>query len=378
MTGSSSTWAAPDYERYLCFPQTYDEGRRWFRDAVAWAGGELRAETNPHGLTPEGEPLTTDIGWFGPRDAERVLLSISGTHGQEYFCGAAGQLDWIATGGPSRLDSNLAVCLVHAHNPYGAAWLSRGNENFVDLNRNYFNHDRPVRPNPLYGELFDLLFTAKMDEHVLDDVMAGFYAFVARTDPVAAMTAMGGGQQTHPTGTLYCGSGPEWSTETLRGIVRRDLSRAKKVVVIDWHTGLGEFGKPTFLAEFATGSPAKAWVDRWWSGAERNTELSETARPEVIGNVCVGVGGDLRAAGVEVVDSVIELGTFANQGVLAALLIDRWLRFACPNPAAPAAVALRTQMMERLNPSNPEWRVAVVEAMRDIYDRTLAGLAAWD
>lgn len=366
-----------DFRKYSCFPQSFSEGRRWFRAAAASAGGLLETATNPRGLTPDGEPLSTDIAWFGPRDARRVFLSISGTHGCEYFSGAAGQIGWMAAGGTATLPADIAICLVHAHNCYGAAWHSRGNEDFVDLNRNYMDHAVELRPNPLYAELFDLLFTKDMNEHILDDVMASFYDFVERSDPVAAMTAMGGGQRSHPTGTLYCGSARAWSTENLARVVSHYFDRAERVAVIDWHTGLGDFGKPTILNDQLKDAAAASWARRWWSGAERNAELAESARPLVVGHVSTGVASDLRSRGATVAETVVELGTFANKGVLMGLLIDRWLRFECADRSTPDAVRLETRMVERLNPSNPEWREAVFHEMAAIYARTIEGLEAW-
>ncbi len=363
--------------RYSYFARSFDEGRAWFRAHGAAAGGVLDGATNPYGLTPQGTPLSTEIAWFGRADAPRVFLSISGTHGAEYFSGAAGQVAWMAEGGPQRLPADVAVCLVHAHNCYGAAWHSRGNEDFVDLNRNYMDHAAELRPNPLYAELFDILFTRAMDEHILEDVMAGFYAFVERNDPVAAMTAMGGGQRSHPTGTLFCGFADAWSTSNLRSLVATRLDRAERAAVIDWHTGLGDFGKPTVLNDIFPQTEAAAFAQGAWGGAGPNAELAASAKPEYVGNVATGIADDLRTRGALVAETVIELGTFANKGVLMALLIDRWLRFECPDRSTPDAVRLETRMVERLNPSNPEWREAVVAAMHDIYAATLRGLAEW-
>lgn len=363
--------------RYQFFPETFFEGRDWFRHAATRVGARLDGASIPGVLGPGGETLSTEWAWFGSRDAKRLLVSISGTHGQEYFAGAAGQLQWMYSGGPSSLSADTAVCLIHAHNPYGAAYLSRGNENFVDLNRNYTDEAVKVRPNALYAELFNILFTREMNEHVLDDVMAQFYDFFARHDRKEAMTAMGGGQTSHPTGTLFCGSGPEWSTRNLKAIVRNLLNNAEKVALIDWHTGLGAFGEVTIMAQHSVGSREHAAARTWWDGAQTADDLQGEAKPDYVGVVCEGVAAELRARGAAVVDSVVEIGTFANKGVLAALLIDRWLRFECEDPQAPTAVALRTKMIERLNPSLPEWRELVLTHSRDIYMRTLAGLAAW-
>jgi Protein of unknown function (DUF2817) len=363
--------------RYNYFARSFAEGRDWFRESVTAAGGALETAINPHGLTPEGAPLSTEIAWFGPVNAPRVFLSISGTHGAEYFSGAAGQIAWLREGGPARLAADVAVCLVHAHNCYGSAWHSRGNEDFVDLNRNYMDHAVILRPNPLYAELFDILFTRELDEHILEDIMAEFYAFVDRSDPVAAMTAMGGGQRTHPSGTLFCGFEDAWSTRNLRQLVSAKPGRAERLAIIDWHTGLGDFGRPTAMNDRFVQPEAAAFARRCWGGAEPDGELANSAKPEYVGNVATGIAAELRARGALVAETVIELGTFANKGVLMALLIDRWLRFECPDRHAPDAVRLETRMVERLNPSNPEWRAAVVEAMRGIYAATLGGLADW-
>ncbi len=367
----------PDIRRYHCFPQTLREGLRWFETQAAAQGGSVEKATIPNERGPGGAALSTAVGWFGDRRAERVLLSIAGTHGQEYFCGAAGQLDWIASAGPQRLPQNVAVCLVHAHNPYGAAFLSRANEDFIDLNRNFNDFSQPIRRNRLYPELFDLLFTTDMDEHILDDVMATFYQFVEDNDTAEVMTAMGGGQDTHPTGTLYCGTEQAWSTQTLRSIVDEYLGHAEKVAVIDWHTGLGEPADAVALEKQAPGSPERAWAEEFWPAAGAAGELEGPELPDYVGEVWRGVADDIRSNGAAAVSTVVEVGTVGNQSVLAALLIDRWLRFECRDPESPKAVEYRTKMIERLNPSRPEWRAGALSSMANFYERTLTGLQTW-
>lgn len=368
-----------EYQSNQCFPQTYEEGRQWFQRAVKQRNGSLKSFVHPDETGPDGEELAIDFAWFGAAEADRLYISICGTHGQEYFCGAAGQLDWLASESCAALPANVAVCLVHAYNPYGAAYISRGNENFVDLNRNYFDPGTHIRPNSLYKELFELLFTADMNEHVMDDVMAAFYEFVENNDTQKAMTAMGGGQNTHPSGTLYCGHGDEWSTTTLRRFAHTHFTQANKVAIIDWHTGLGSFAEMTVLQELPPRSEEYRWACAWWDSPEAHAKLQATeARPDYVGNVNDGLANDLRAADAIVANTVIEMGTFGNQGVLAALLIDRWLRFECVDRDAPKAVELRTKMLERLNPSMPEWRAMVLAKMRLVYTNTITGLEHWE
>jgi hypothetical protein len=131
------------------------------------------------------------------------------------------------------------------------------------------------------------------------------------------------------------------------------------------------------LAEHAEGTMEHARISEWWSGLPTAIDVQGEARPEYFGTVCVGAATELRARGAEVVDTVVEFGTFENEGVLAALLIDRWLRIECKDSSSPQAVALRTKMAERLNPSLPEWRTLVLQRGADFFARTLDGLASW-
>ena len=368
-----------DYQKYRCFPSSFSEGRDWFAEAVTQKSGTHERFVHPHAKGPDDGELSMDIGWIGNRDADKLFIAISGTHGQEYFAGAATQLSWLASDAPDDLPDDVAVLLVHAFNPYGAAHFSRGNENFVDLNRNYQLFDQPVRPNPLYQKLFDILFTPDLDDHILDDVMASYHEFMKSEDGKAAMTAMGGGQDTHPSGTIYCGTEQEWSTLTLRDAVDRYCGKAKKVALIDWHTGLGDYGEFTVLQELAPDSEEYRWACAWWAGAlDVDKIYDEGVMPDFIGHVSDGVADQLRDGGAQVVQSVIEMGTFDNDAVIKALLIDRWLRFECNDKNAPEAVALRTKMMEWLSPALPDWQRAVAEKSQSFYQRTIAGLVNWN
>ena len=365
---------AESIRRYWCFPESLAEGREWFGRATTENAGLIESATLPGHEDPAGNPLSTEVAWFGRRNAPNVYLAVCGTHGQEYFCGVAGFLGWMTSGGPQALDDDVAVCMVHAHNPYGAAWLSRGNENFVDLNRNYMAFDEPVRPNRLYGELYDLLFTQNMSEHVLDDAMARFYQFLQENDDFEVLTAMGGGQDTHPKGTIYCGKTQEWSTRNLRSIIDEFCGEAERVAIIDWHTGLGEPAVATALEEQPPDTDAFHWARKFWNTGEAEKGLEGPEVPDYVGQVWKGATQDVRALGARAIGTVVEIGTVGNQSVLAALLIDRWLRFECADPMSPFAVEFRTKMIERLNPSRPEWRQATQSAMAKVHQDTIAGL----
>src|SRR5262249_9055808 len=118
------------------FSDTYSAARDKFHVAVAKAGGQPAAVAHP-GPGLAGAALSTDAAWFGPRNAERVLLLVSATHGVEGFCGSGCQIGWLETGGPQRLPKDMGALVIHAINPHGFSWLRRVTEDNVDLNRNF-------------------------------------------------------------------------------------------------------------------------------------------------------------------------------------------------------------------------------------------------
>ena len=368
--------SVPDIAKHFCFPTTYDEGARWFAALAEQCGATLETATLPDHQGPNGEALRTLTAWLGDPDAPKVLLHICGTHGQEYFSGAAVQLDWLLNDAQN-LPSDVAVCLVHAHNPYGAAYMSRGNENFVDLNRNYFLGEINVRPNPLYAELWAMLEIKAADQHTLDNAINGFYQFVEENDEQAAMTAMGGGQNTHPSGILYCGREREWSTVRLQDLVERELSSRAAVVVMDWHTGLGQFAEPTVLCRMPQSAVMAKWAEAVWDATHEASKLEGPEQPDYVGEIHSGIFSQLEAHGVPCADTVVEIGTMDNTSVLQALLIDRYLRFEVDEVDSAWAGSLRSKMAERLNPSLVSWREQSLNASRGIFSRTISGLAEW-
>ena len=361
------------------FSETYLEARSRFVEAIRDAKGEISSTTNPHARGPADEALITDVAWFGPKTASRVMLSISGTHGQEFFAGAAGQRAWLVSGEYGNLPTDVAVCLVHANNAFGAAHFSRSNENNVDLNRNYFDHSQSRKTDSLYGDLHDTIFPRRNAGTLFEDGTARFVEWCKAHTTEQLVSALDVGQQSHPDGIIYCGQQEEWSTRNLRRIADSYLRQAEKIALIDWHTGLVKFGEATGINVMDQTSDQYRWACAWWGRPGEPVKQSQIKgpSPESVGYIHAGMAADLRRHGSTVADAVIEWGTFDNPSVIAALLIDRWLRFECTDPQSAEAVMWRTRMMERLNPTLHDWRKAVVDGSVSIYANTIRGLAFW-
>jgi len=359
------------------FSDSYDEARVAFIDQAERTGGQVETTINPHAVGPAGEALATDIAWLGPTDARRVMIAISGTHGQEFFAGAATQLAWLRGDGPARLPADVAVCFVHAHNAYGAAHLSRTNENNVDLNRNWFDHAAPRAANTRYGELDAILFQDDLSEAIIDDAVSGFFKWAESRTREELFEALDNGQQTHPQGIIYCGVDEQWATANLKAYALSHLRHAERVALIDWHTGLGAFGQPLVMADLDPAGDEARWAAAWW-GARLSAEKATTPFVGQDGGfIKIGLAADLRNQGASVAGAVIEWGTYDTAAIMKALIIDRWLRFRCDDPRGVHAAIWRTRMMELLNPSAPEWRQAVASKGAEIYTDTICGLDLW-
>jgi len=132
------------------FSENYAESRAKFKDAVR-SVGTLHSVKHPE-AGPDGGPLYLDFGVIGPDDASAALVLISGTHGPELFAGSGPQTALINSG-IIKDYSDLKVILIHAHNPYGCAWLRRTDHKNIDLNRNYYDFSIPFTPQQMEGML---------------------------------------------------------------------------------------------------------------------------------------------------------------------------------------------------------------------------------
>ena len=113
------------------FPKDYRAARKAFIAACAGAHADSIARVHPKALGPRGNPLFLDSVALGPRDATKALLVAAGSDGREICQSSAaltGLLDAKTLPGP---DARLV--LVHALNPFGAAWGGRENEDGILL-----------------------------------------------------------------------------------------------------------------------------------------------------------------------------------------------------------------------------------------------------
>lgn len=371
------TEASPVPDRY--FAGSYRQGRENFLAACRRAGLSVDSHVHPRLKGPEGEELAMDAVWIGPADSSRVLVVSCGTHGLEAAAGSATMLRWLETDGPGRLPDGMAALLVHAVNPFGWAWDRRGNEDGIDLNRNFVNHDAPYPANPAYADLHPALLETGMDKAGLEAFAETFHRLAAAKGLNYALTGITSGQYDCPDGLSYGGNAPSWSLETLYVIAGKYLGRADKILHIDWHTGIGTYGQSHFILDEDRTSPAYGLMSGWWPDQTIHCDdVVEGVSISYNGVLVVGLRNQVEAlSGAKMVNITIEWGTYEVERMIGALVMDNWLAHRAKNADPELVRQVRAQLVELFYPQAADWRQNVLTASETLYTHAIDGLASW-
>lgn len=352
------------------FSNTYAEAREKFYAAAAAAGCSMRSYQNPT-LGPDGGRLFTDVARLGPRDASKMLVLTSATHGVEGFCGSGAQVTYLRSGKGEALPADTGVLLIHAVNPHGFAWIRRVNEDNVDLNRNFVDHSKTYPKNDGYDELAAAIKPQKWDEASLGEAQKTFDSYTQKHGAFGFQQAVSGGQYKHADGVFYGGNKPTWSNQTIRRIVRRELGQAKQIGLIDFHTGLGPFGHGELIG---VGDPSHPMAKRTkaWYGDEVTSPEGGTSTSAVV----VGVMADCvpqEAPYADVTAIAIEYGTYPVPEVLGAVRQDNWLHIHGDVNSAQGK-EFKAYMKERFYPAADKWKEMVWSRADEIIGKAIKGL----
>jgi hypothetical protein len=357
------------------FEADYARARARFLATARSKGARLTAHALQGVRGAAGEDLTIDVAVFGDAQASAALLDISGVHGQEAFAGSAAQLAYLerAFAPPP---AGVKHVFVHGLNPWGFSHLSRGNENHVDLSRNFLDFETEVGPaNLRYAEINEAYTPDVWTEETVSRLAQKLMQLSMSTSRAEFLTTLTGGQSQFPRGAHFTGTEPEQSHRILKSICERELSDVELLAYLEWHTGLGEYAKPFFISPCGPGTEALGIAQAWFGDptiGKTEDAFGGDAQPSYSGLIATGVQRFLPKA--MMVGSAVEFGTLPLNEVAEALMIDRWLRFGSA-PADPAFREAQTKrMMEALNPSDPAWRKAVEDHGVRISRQAVEGL----
>jgi hypothetical protein len=306
------------------FSANYAEARRKFLDAAGAAGAAIETHVNPNAKGAAGEELALDVARFGDRDAESLLIVCSGTHGNEGFCGSFCQTGFIGEGVVDARPRGVAVLLAHAVNPYGFSHIRRVTEDNVDLNRNFHDFSKPPPENARYAEIHNLLVPGDWHGPGRAQADAALKSWREANGGMPAYQAtVAGGQYAFSDGLFFGGRRPTWSNETFRAIVKAHGAPAKRVGVIDIHSGLGPAGYGEPISVVAPGAPEFERSRAWWGGEVTSVTDGTSKSPPVTGLLIGSIAESL--PGAETTSIGLEFGTVPLAEVLEAIRGDNWL-----------------------------------------------------
>ncbi len=351
------------------FSQNYESARSLLL-SVAETNGSWHHEAYKHpqaGL--EGNPIYTDVLRRGPKDASRILVISSGTHGVEGFCGSAIQSQFVKDN--PVLPDDLAVVLIHAINPFGFSHLRRVTEDNVDLNRNFVNFDSDQLENEAYRKLDSLLNPVELPAGAIEKIVQKLLELQNSMDFVTFFKAVSGGQYEFPRGVQFGGSKPGWSRKTVESIWVQQLSNAETVVHIDIHTGLGSRGVGYLMMAADDDEPHHALMQQWFG------DMLITPRPASHEDTVLG--GYLNAGMEEtlpatwVIPMTLEYGTESPDVVMRSLIEDNWLTHH-GELDSDAGRDIKSRLLRAFYPACEDWKLAVIKRGIEVYSKALDGL----
>jgi hypothetical protein len=366
---------SPEAAAAAVFPPDFTGARERFLALSARAELPVKTYENPR-KGPSGERLATDVAFQGDPGAPKLLVTISGTHGVEGFCGSGCQADWLTETARAELPPDIAVLHVHAINPYGFAWLRRVTEEGVDLNRNFYDFTRPLPENPDYDTLADALVPTALTPEIVAEAEARIAAFLDQRGYEALQRARSGGQYKHPTGMFYGGTKPTWARETLeRILVDYELAARARLAVIDYHTGLGPYGYGELICDHDPGTPSVATAREWYGEGVTVPLLGTSSSVPKHGTV--GMGFWQAWLGARVVYTALEYGTFSPDQGRGPMREDHVLHArGAVDWSAPETQRIKRALRRHFFPDTQPWRELVLFRSRQVLGQALAGLAA--
>lgn len=353
----------------LALTTTYADSRADFLERARAAGAAIT--TLDHTDTgPAGEELACDTAWLGPTDAASVVVVVSGTHGVEGYAGSALQRAWLRDLTPAR-PADVAVCAVHALNPYGFAWVRRVTEGNVDLNRNFvdFAH-RP--PNDGYDRIADLLVPASWDQATQDSTSAALIEIAGEVGFETFQQWVSGGQYRHPTGLFYGGERPVWAQRTLRSLCDELLAGRERIAIIDLHTGLGPRGVGELISSDGPGDAPYQRAVEWFGDDVTSLVAGDSVSAELSGEWLPAVAEWLSPA--EVTGVALEFGTVDTLTVIQALRGDAWLH-AHGDPRGSEAAPIKAAMRAAFADDGPDWIADLQSRFRSVLAAAFEGVA---
>ncbi|SMF06643.1 DUF2817 domain-containing protein [Pseudobacteriovorax antillogorgiicola] len=303
--------------------------------------------------TPE---LVTHTAWIGRRDAVRVLVLISGTHGVEGYCGSAVQSCILEEFSQDRIKLELqqAVLMIHALNPWGMKWARRCDQEGIDLNRNFIDFGKKPESHPLFQEFAAALACENKTER--DQRLHALLATMGQTEFDIMVS---GGQYLIDWAPFYGGQGPAFANPVMDEIIQDWGLEGRQTVVVDLHSGLGPWAYGEVISDHPIESSGSEFASRLFGQA-----LAETARGE---SFSVPKEGLLDYRWHQLMNDsgcfvTLEFGTYSKERLFQVLCDEHgfWKDFKEVDANDSSYLKRRSAMLHHFCPDDLLWQQAVL------------------
>jgi len=353
------------------FPSDYRAARHAFIQAAEDLSLDITTRVHPTATGPDGKPLFMDVAEIGPRKAKAALLLMSATHGAEGYFGSGVQTGLLREGKlvPPK---GAKIVVLHAVNPYGFAWDRRVNEDNADINRNFIDFKNPPQ-NDAYDALAEWISPRDVSREAMKEANAHLRTYSDKHGAFALQRAISAGQYKHPDGVYFGGSKESWSSLMLHDVIREHLASVKELIVIDFHTGLGESGAAEMITEELPGSPAYERQKTIWGDRVKSSEGGDSLSAPLTGTIDAAFAKWLPK--VELTFAALECGTQSTRDVFNALRRDNWLHQIAGKTDNADAAGIRRAVRDAFYVDTPEWKRSVWGHAVDVVESAIQALA---
>ncbi|MEZ4814168.1 MAG: M14 family metallopeptidase [Bdellovibrionota bacterium] len=191
--------------------------------------------------------LFLDTLYFPPlKTPQKLFMLSSGVHGVEAPLGSQIQRQFLSNTFSDLDRDHLGVLIVHVLNPYGYVEGIRVTESNVDLNRNFFSHEKfPHLESNAFEKYRSVLSVEKSLSSrwrdgfsLLSDVLRVSVLGGSRREEFTQ--AFAGGQYSDPKGVYFGGQDFEPQVMWFSKILDEILPLYQELLLYDVHTGLGK------------------------------------------------------------------------------------------------------------------------------------------
>jgi len=355
------------------FSHTVIEAEDKFAAAADRAGTEMVAHASPE-RGPHAEQFHVGVSRLGPTGAANVLLLISATHGVEGYAGAGIQTGLLVGAETLPLPDDTALVMIHMINPWGAAWGRRETEGNVDLFRNILYRDRPGQKDPLYDVIEESLNVRHDSGPERELADARLLQMFDEYGPARIELAIRRGQHDYAKGMTYHGSSPTWSTRLLDEVVDSELTGARRVAVVDVHTGWGPPGHGTAICYAPPASAAAQRLAGWHGALYYPGDDPAIPTHEVLLPYTWLEG---RIPGCQSTFVSLEFGTEKADEAFFRVLRDSSHFHNYGDLRSPAAAEVTARYRQYFYPETDAWKHSVWQRGRQIVTESLTGLGDW-